>query len=53
MNAAVRTMLLCGFRFGHPEVPAETIDRRLAGLLLGDGLAQRVYGPLVVSGDAG
>ena len=46
-------MLLSGLRSRHPDDPPEMIDRRLAGLLLGEELARRVYGPLEGDGDAG
>ena len=45
MNAAVRTMLLSGLRSRHPDEPPEAIERRLADLILGADIAQRVYGP--------
>jgi hypothetical protein len=53
MNAAVRTMLVSGLRSRHPGDSPEMIVRRLAGLLLGEELAQQVYGPLEGDEDAG
>lgn len=53
MNAAVRTLLLSGLRSRHPEEGPETLERRLADLLLGPELACQVYGPLEEPGDAG
>jgi hypothetical protein len=53
MNAAVRTMLLSSLRSRHPDAPPQAIERRLAGLLLGEQLARRVYRPLEAAGDAG
>jgi hypothetical protein len=53
MNAAVRTMLLSGLRTRHPDDPPEIIQRRLADLLLGEALAEEVYGPLEGVADAG
>ncbi len=41
-----RALSLAGLRFRHPEAPEEEIQRRLKGLLLGEELAERVYGPL-------
>lgn len=53
MNAAVRRMLICGLRTRHPDDPAEMINRRLADMLLGETLAEQVYGPLEGVVDAG
>ena len=46
MNAAVRQMALCGLKMRYPDEPPEKLRRRLADLLLGKELAQKVYGPL-------
>ena len=46
MNAAVKTLMLCGLQERYPDDPPEIIHRRLADLLLGHELAVRVYGPL-------
>ncbi len=53
MNAAVRTMLVSGLRARHPNDSPEMINRRLADLLLGEVLAEQVYGPLEGIEDAG
>jgi hypothetical protein len=47
MNQTVRTLALSGLRQRHPQDTPEELRRRLADLLLGAGLAARVYGPLV------
>jgi hypothetical protein len=47
INEAVRTMALSGLKWRYPDEPAELIQRRLADLLLGKELAEKVYGPLV------
>ena len=45
MNRTVRTLALAGLRQRHPhDTPAQR-QRRLANLLLGPELANRVYGP--------
>lgn len=46
MNAAVRLLATQGLRQRHPQADEAEIRRRLAGLLLGEELATRVYGPL-------
>jgi len=46
MNAAVKTMMLSGLRERFPKETPEMLQRRLAELLLGEELAQKVYGPL-------
>ena len=50
MNEAVRTLALAGLRQRHPgDTPAQR-RRRLADLMLGPELAERVYGPLQEEG---
>ena len=44
MNATVRALALGGLRSRHPKDPPEFIQRRLADLILGEALAQKVYG---------
>lgn len=44
MNATVRALALSGLRTRHPEDPPDIIKRRLADLILGEALAQKVYG---------
>jgi hypothetical protein len=46
MYRTVRTMALAGLRERHPHDSPERIRRRLADLMLGPELAERVYGPL-------
>jgi hypothetical protein len=45
-NAAVRLLAEQGLRQRHPQADGAEIRRRLAGLLLGEELATRAYGPL-------
>jgi hypothetical protein len=45
-NAAMRLLVEQGLRQRHPEADEAEIRRRLAGSLLGETLATRVYGPL-------
>jgi len=45
MNRTVQAMALVGLRQRHPDDTQEQRRRRLATLLLGPELADRVYGP--------
>ncbi len=45
MNRTVQAMALAGLRQRHPDDTQEQRRRRLATLLLGPELADRVYGP--------
>ena len=49
MNEAVRVLTLTGLRKRHPGASQEELNRRLADLVLGRGLADRVYGPFAKS----
>ena len=53
MNEAVKTMMLSGLIARFPLDTPETLRRRLADLLLGAELAQKVYGPLPEDQHAG
>ena len=44
LNAAARTLALSGLRHRHPNASEDELRRRLANLLLGEELAQKVYG---------
>ena len=46
LNAAVRTLALAGLRARFPKASAAELRRRLAGLLLGEELARKVYGEM-------
>jgi len=46
LNDTVRTLALSGLRQRYPHAAAHELRRRLADLLLGPALAERVYGPL-------
>jgi len=46
LNASVRTLALAGLRSQHPQASEEELRRRLAGLILGDELAGKVYGAI-------
>ncbi len=46
LNAAVRAMAMAGLRQRYPRASEAELRRRLAGLLLGEELATRAYGPL-------
>ena len=49
LNASARTLALAGLRTRYPHANEAELRRRLAGLLLGDELARKVYGEI---GDA-
>ncbi len=44
LNASARTLALVGLRRRHPQADAGQLRRKLAGLLLGEELARKVYG---------
>ncbi|MFC1878426.1 hypothetical protein ACFLZW_00795 [Chloroflexota bacterium] len=46
LNAAAKVLALSGLRQRHPEAGEDELQRRLAGLLLGEDLACKVYGDL-------
>ena len=46
LNASVRMLALAGLRSRYPTATETELHRRLAGLLLGEDLARRVYGEL-------
>lgn len=46
LNASARTLALTGLRASYPQADEAELRRRLAGLLLGEELARKVYGEL-------
>ncbi len=46
LNAAARGLRLCGLRERYPHETEAQLKRRLAGEMLGEELAAKVYGPL-------
>lgn len=46
LNAAARLLALSGLRQRYPTAGETELRRRLAGLLLGEELASKVYGEL-------
>jgi hypothetical protein len=46
LNASVQLLALSGLRQRHPDASENELKRRLAGLLLGEELACKVYGVL-------
>jgi hypothetical protein len=46
LNASMKTLALSGLRLRHPQASESELRRRLAGLLLGEELARKVYGEL-------
>ncbi|MBI4314532.1 MAG: hypothetical protein HY679_01255 [Chloroflexi bacterium] len=46
LNAAARTLALAGLRSQYPQAGEAELRRRLAGLILGDELAVKVYGEI-------
>lgn len=53
VNEAVKTMMRSGLKERFPKDTPETLQRRLADLLLGAELAQKVYGSLPDDSHAG
>jgi hypothetical protein len=51
LNQRVRALAMNGLRQRHPETGEAELRRRLAGLLYGEELAEKAYGPLPPSGD--
>lgn len=47
MYQTVKGLAYQGLRRRHPEASEAELQRHLADLLLGDELAQQVYGPLI------
>jgi hypothetical protein len=48
-NRNARELALAGLRLRHPDAGPEELFRRLMDLMLGEELAERVYGPLLKS----
>jgi predicted component of type VI protein secretion system len=46
LNKTVRLLALAGLRSRYPQADEAELHRRLAGLLLGEELASRVYGEI-------
>jgi hypothetical protein len=46
LNASARTLALSGLRSRFPQAGEAELRRRLAGLLLGEELARKVYGEI-------
>ena len=46
LNASARILALAGLRSRHPQAGEAELHRRLAGLLLGEDLAHKVYGEM-------
>jgi hypothetical protein len=46
LNASARTIAMAGLRARYPQAGEAELRRRLAGLLLGEELARKVYGEL-------
>jgi hypothetical protein len=44
MNSASRRLAISGLRMRHPHASEAELRRHLAGLLLGEELARKVYG---------
>jgi hypothetical protein len=44
LNSSARLLALSGLRQRHPQAREGELRRRLAGLLLGEELARKVYG---------
>ncbi len=46
LNETVRTLALSGLRQRHPDASPQALRRLLADLILGESLAEKVYGPI-------
>jgi hypothetical protein len=46
LNKTARTLALAGLRRRHPNDSPQRLQRRLHGLILGEELATKAYGPL-------
>ena len=46
LNASARLLALCGLRSRYPQAGEAELRRRLAGYLLGEELAGKVYGEI-------
>jgi hypothetical protein len=46
LNASLKTLALCGLRQRYPRATESELHRRLAGLILGEVLANEVYGEI-------
>lgn len=46
LNASVRMLALAGLRRQYPQAGEAELRRKLAGLLLGEELARKVYGEI-------
>ncbi len=46
---AVRCLAMAGLARRHPDASPAELRRRLAGLLFGEDLAEKAYGPLATS----
>ena len=47
MYETIKLLAYQGLRKRHPEANEDELRRRLADLLLGEDLAERVYGPMI------
>ena len=47
LNQAGRELALAGLQTRYPTATQDELYRRLAGILLGDDMATRVYGPVL------
>lgn len=52
LNASAKTLALAGLRSRYPQAGEAELRRRLAGLLLGEELAYKVYGEINDAKDA-
>ncbi len=46
LNASARLLAMTGLRLQYPQASEAELRRRLAGLLLGEELARKVYGEI-------
>ena len=46
LNETIRTLALSGLRQRHPDASPQELRRLLANLILGESLAEKIYGPI-------
>ncbi len=51
ITKSVRLLAIAGLAHRHPGASTDELRRRLAGLILGEELAEKAYGPLRASAD--
>ena len=50
MFLTMKELAYQGLRQRHPEASENELQRRLASVILGEDIAEQIYGPLVIGG---